>query len=130
MKLSNAERKQIENEMIFRRINEKLGSDLDALDQMHREDGNIDLVHNDIILIEFKCECSDENCEVRIPLRLSKYREIHLNRNQFIVKVNHQVNQIEMVIRKEDGYNVVEKKNSTAEPGDKLNKTSIDNSRN
>lgn len=128
MKISSAERKLIENEMIFRRINEKLGIDLDALDTMHREDGNPAFVHDDLILLEFKCECSDENCDERIPLRLSKYRKLHVNRNSFIVKSNHQVDEIEKVVRKEDGYSVVEKKNSTAEPGDVLNITTIDNS--
>jgi hypothetical protein len=128
MGISNAERKQIENEMIFRRINEKVGSDLDALDKMHREDGNVHLLHDDLIQLEFKCECSDENCSVRIPLKLSEYREIHSDRNTFILKVDHQVDKIEKVIQKMDGYNVVKKKNSTPEPGDTLNKTTVDNS--
>ena len=128
MNISAAERKQIENEMIFRRINEKVGSDLDLLDKMHTEDGNTHLLHDDLILLQFKCECSDENCAVRIPLKLSTYREIHQDRNAFIVKVDHQVDDIEKVIKKEDGYNVVQKKNSTPEPGDTLNKTKIDNS--
>ena len=129
MRISSAERKQIENEMIFRRINEKLGADIDALDQMHIEDGNPQFVHDDLLLLEFKCECSDENCSVRIPLKLSKYREIHIDRKAFIVKVDHQVDKIEKVIQKEDGYNVVLKKNTTREPGDVLNITTIDNSR-
>lgn len=129
MRISAEERKQIENEMIFRRINEKLGTDLDLLDAQHREEGNFDLLHDDLILLHFKCECSDENCSVRIPLKLSVYREVHVDRNTFIVKVDHQVDKIEKVIRKEDGYNVVKKKNSIPEPGDTLNKTTIDNSR-
>lgn len=128
MKISKAEQKQIENEMIFRRINEKVGSDLDALDAMHIEDGNPQLIHDDSILLSFKCECSDENCEVRIPLRLSKYREIHIDRNTFIVKTNHQVDLIEKVVFEEEGYNVVRKNHSTPEPDDTLKITSIDNS--
>lgn len=128
MRISSAERKQIENEMIFRRINEKLGTDMDALDQMHIEDGNPQFVHDDLLLLEFKCECSDENCSVRIPLKLSKYREIHVDRSAFIVKADHQVDEIEKVIQREDGYNVVLKTNTTREPGDVLNKTTIDNS--
>jgi hypothetical protein len=65
---------------------------------------------------------------VRLPLALSKYREIHLDRNAFVVKTNHQVDKIEKVIKREKGYNIVRKKNSTPEPGDELNVTSIDNS--
>lgn len=44
MGITDAERKQIENEMIFRRINEKVGSDLDALDALHTKDGNHELI--------------------------------------------------------------------------------------
>jgi thermostable 8-oxoguanine DNA glycosylase len=128
MKISAAERKQIENEMIFRRINEKVGSDLDDLDKMHTEDGNAHLRHDDLILLQFKCECSDENCTVRIPLRLSKYREIHSDRSAFIVKKDHEVDKIEKVIHEEDGFNIVRKNNTTPEPGNVLNTTRVDNS--
>lgn len=128
MDITKAEQKQIENEMIFRRINEKVGSDLDTLDDMHAEDGHYDLIRDDDLLLMFKCECSDENCEVRIPLRLSKYREIHVNRDTFIVKPDHQVEPIEKVIAKQKEYNIVKKNNSTPEPNDTLKDTSIDNS--
>jgi len=129
MAISKAEQKQIENEMIFRRMNEKVGSDLDALDDMHERDGNHHLIHDDDLLLMFKCECSDENCDARIPLKLSRYREIHLNRNTFIVKSNHQVDSIEKVTLKEDGYNIVVKNHSTPEPNDILKKTTIRNNK-
>ncbi len=70
----------------------------------------------------------NENCEARIPIKLSVYQKIHENRDAFIVKLKHQVSAIEKVIRTEGTYSVVEKNNSTPEPGDTLNKTSIDNS--
>lgn len=130
MKLPVEERKQIENEMIFRRVNEKVGRGLDKLDAMHVKDGNPHLVRNDDLRLEFKCECSDENCEARIPVRLSIYRTIHEDRNCFIVKPNHQVTDIEVVIKSENTYNVVKKNHSTPEPGDTLNQTSVNNSEN
>lgn len=123
-----SERRQIENEMIFRRANEKIGDGLDDLDAMHIEDDNPQLIRSDDLLLHFKCECSDEDCDVRIPIKLSVYQKIHENRDAFIIKAKHQVNEIEKVIRTEDNYSVVEKNNSTSEPGDTLNKTSIDNS--
>lgn len=128
MNISKAEQRQIENEMIFRRINEKVGDDLDALDEMHREDGNTHLVRNEDLLLRFKCECSDENCEARISINLSEYQKIHIDRDTFIVKTNHQVDPIEKVISKEDGYNIVKKNNSTPEPNNMLKNTGIDNS--
>lgn len=128
MDISNAERRQIENEMIFRRSNEKVGDDLGALDAMHIEDGNIDLVRDEDLLLRFKCECSDENCTVRIPIRLSEYQSIHTNRDTFVVMPDHQVDPIESVLKKTKEYNVVKKHNSTPEPSNELNQTLIDNS--
>jgi hypothetical protein len=128
MSITNAERRQIENEMIFRRMNEKIGDDLDALDAMHIEDGNLHLVSDEDLILHFKCECSDENCNIRIPLLQSEYQKIHTNRNTFIVMPNHQVDPIETVLKETTEYNVVEKNNSTPEPSDELNETIIDNS--
>lgn len=127
MSITHAERRQIENEMIFRRINEKVGDDLGALDAMHIEDGNIHLIRDTDLLLRFKCECSDENCTVRIPMQLSEYQVIHKNRDTFVVLPNHQVDPIEKVLKKTPEYNVVKKNNSTPEPNNTLNETSIDN---
>ncbi len=127
MNISNAERRQIENEMIFRRINEKVGDDLTALDAMHIEDGNIHLIRNEDLLLRFKCECSDENCSTRIPMLLSEYEELHEDRDTFIVLPDHQVDPIEKVIKKTKEYSVVKKNNSTPEPSDDLNTTTINN---
>jgi hypothetical protein len=128
MTISHAERRQIENEMIFRRINEKVSDDLGALDAMHIEDGNVELIRDTDLLLQFKCECSDENCTIRIPMQLSEYERIHTDRSTFIVRPDHQVDPIENVLKETTEYNVVKKNNSTPEPGDDLNSTSIDNS--
>ncbi|MDB5185180.1 MAG: hypothetical protein JWN38_988 [Candidatus Saccharibacteria bacterium] len=128
MDMPLSERRQIENEMIFRRANEVVGDNLDEIDANHIADDNPQLIRNDDLLLYFRCECSDENCEARIPIKLSVYRTIHENRDAFVIKLKHQVNAIEKVILTEDDYSVVEKNNSTAEPGKLLNKTTIDNS--
>lgn len=122
-----SERRQIENEMIFRRVNEKVGDDLGSLDAMHIEDDDLHLIWDDAILLNFKCECSDEDCEQRIPIKLSVYKKIHENRDAFIIKLKHQVKEIEKVILTEDNYSVVEKNNTIAEPSDELNSTTINN---
>lgn len=121
------ERRQIENEMIFRRVNEKIGDGLEALDAMHIEDGNLELLHDGKILLRFKCECSDEDCDARIPIALDVYNKIHENRDSFVIKLKHQVSAIEKVILTEKDYSVVEKNNSTAEPSDVLNTTTVSN---
>lgn len=75
----------------------------------------------------------DANVRMKIVMleyliKLSVYQKIHLNRDAFIIKLKHQVNSIEKVIITEKKYSVVEKNNSTPEPGDILNSTTIDNS--
>lgn len=122
-----SERRQIENEMIFRRVNEKVGDGLEDLDAMHIEDDNPQLVWDDNTLLNFKCECSDENCEKRIAIKLSDYKKIHENRKAFIILPKHQVEEIEEIILTKDTYSVVEKNHSTDEPKGDLNTTSVDN---
>jgi hypothetical protein len=128
MNISNAERRQIENEMIFRRTNEKVVDGLAALDAMHVEDGHSDLVGDEDLLLRFRCECSDENCMERISMLLSEYKKIHTDRKSFVVLPNHQVDAIEEVIRVSPTYSVVRKDTTVPEPDGGLHKTDIDNS--
>lgn len=131
MNLSAAEKHQIENEMLYRRMNEKVGDDLGALDAAHIDNNEIYLIRDDDLLINFKCECSDESCSQRIPMKLSEYQKIHTQRSTFIVKPDHQVEPIEAVVESGSIYNIVKKNNTTPDPapGSDLNSTIIDNSR-
>lgn len=127
MTISIAERHQIENEMIFRRMNENVGDQLGALDAQHIENNEIELIRDAAIIIHFKCECSDEDCDKRIPLDLEGYQSIHSNRDTFVVIPGHQVDPIETTLLESEKYHVVKKNNSTPEPGEDLNDTLVDN---
>jgi hypothetical protein len=127
MTISVAERRQIENEMIFRQANEKVSDDLNALDVQLIKDEFPELVAGNDLTLHFICECSDENCDARIPIKLSVYKKIHKNRDAFIIKPRHQVQQIEAVIYTDDDYSVVEKNKTIAEPAGQLNNTPITN---
>ncbi len=127
MSISNTERRLIENEMIFRRSNEKAVDGLDALDAMHIEDGHIDLTRDENLKLHFKCECADEDCSLRIPIPPSEYQDIHEDRDCFIVIPGHQIDPIEKVLKKASLYYVVKKNNSVEEPSGELNATMIDN---
>ena len=127
MSIGVTERRQIENEMIFRGDNEKVGTELDEIDAMHVQDGNLDLVRDDGTVLHFKCECADENCNARVPIKLSVYQKIHVNRDSFIIKLKHQVQAIETILISEQDYCVVHKNNSTPEPTGGLNTTTINN---
>lgn len=127
MGMSPSERHQIENEMIFRRANEKVGDDLDEVDAALIEQGLPELIQTPDLKLHFKCECSDENCEERIQLSLDTYKQIHNNRKSFILKPNHQVDSIETVIKTKRNYIVVQKNHTVADPGETLNETTVDN---
>lgn len=127
MSISNAERRQIANEMIFRRHNEKVSDALDALDAMHREDGNDQLAEGKDLVLRFKCECSDENCTLRIPMSVSEYQEIHTDRETFILLPGHQVESIEETIKKTHLYHIVRKNHPIPELSGALNKTATNN---
>jgi hypothetical protein len=128
MDMPFSERRQIENEMIFRRANEKVSDKLDELDAAYIEEDHLELMRPAGLLLQFKCECSDENCDARIPIKLSEYQTIHEDRDAFIIKPKHQVEKIEKVIKTTKAYSVVVKNKSTAEPSNTLNKTTVDNS--
>lgn len=119
--------RQIENEMIFRRKNEKVADGIEDVDATHMQYDEPELMWDDAIPIQFKCECADENCSQRISIKLSTYKEIHKDRKAFIVKPDHQVEDIEKVISKNKDYNIVQKNVLPAEPEGPLNITSVQN---
>ena len=61
-------------------------------------------------------------------MSLDLYKDIHSERDTFVIKPNHQVDTIEDVMKKTATYAVVKKRVRIPEPSDGLNKTSIDNS--
>lgn len=129
MSISRTEQHLIENEMIFRRKNERVVEALDELDAMHIADGNgiLKRENGEDLELDFKCECADENCTERISMPLSEYQSIHKKRDRFIVLPSHQVDAIEEVLKKTDAYVIVKKNNLTDEPTGGLNTTPIRN---
>jgi hypothetical protein len=110
MSLSVSNRRKAENEVIFRRHNENIQKGFDEIKQYAEEDNQKHLIpDNDGIALHFYCECSDENCRLRIPLRTSEYNEIHKNRRQFVIVPGHETSRIEKIVSQEEDYYIVEK---------------------
>ena len=82
------------NETIFRKANEDM-----------REAG--DRLRHDFEA--FMCECADINCDETLPLSLDRYRDVRENPRRFIVLPGHENPELEQVVDKEEGFNVVEK---------------------
>lgn len=104
-------RRLVENEVIFRERNERLQKNIDQLNAMAEEAGQADYAYkNDMDTpLYFYCECSDEKCTQRIPVKQDDYNEIHKNRKRFVIVNGHQVVAIESIIKETDDYTIVEK---------------------
>jgi redox-regulated HSP33 family molecular chaperone len=97
---SLSERRLIENELVFKQVNEKIKSAAENL---------LEVKELQDTPIEFYCECSDPDCHQQILMTPEKYEELHQNRKRFIVKPNHETKKVEQVVKKEPYYLVVEK---------------------
>ena len=89
-------RRLTKNEVIFRAVNE------DAQDFIRHTKG-------DKAQLDFYCECSHRSCTQRITLSTEQYANLHGNKRQFIAIDGHELPEIEKIVSKEDGYNVIEK---------------------
>lgn len=124
---SQSQRRQIENEVVFRKANEKVQIDLSKLRKLAEANGDVALVPSDDLVLHFYCECSDENCRQRIELSLSKYKKLHQDRKQFIICPNHEAVSIEKVVASNAKFSVVEKFFNPPETAASLNTTPINN---
>jgi hypothetical protein len=110
---NSQQRRRAQNESIFRERNdniERLAS------------GVIDKSSQAGMLIEFSCECSNEDCTDGIGLSLAEYKQLRRNDRQFMVKPGHQQADIESVA-KYSGYVIVEKYVDPPPSDGKLNST-------
>ena len=124
MKKSVTEQRQIENEAVFRGVNEQKTASIKDVNEMAKEEGHLSLINNTDVRLHFYCECSDENCRERIILATSEYEALHKDRKQFILKPGHNAKAIEEVVSKKSQYSVVKKFIKPPEQAAKLQQTS------
>jgi hypothetical protein len=122
-----SERRQIENEVVFRQTNEQIQKDFDALNEMAEREGDTSLPNTDELQLHFYCECSDENCQERIGIKLSLYNDFHNNRKQFLISPDHESSAVERIILRDSNYTVVEKFVTPPETATQLAHTDIVN---
>ena len=106
---SYSERRLVENEAIFKQINNDV-KDFVLEDAPFSEYAKKEL--------NFYCECSDINCRERIRLTAQTYEDLHENKKQFIIKNGHEIPEIEKIIRESNGYLIVEKLKVPPEAGE------------
>jgi len=99
--VDSREERLAKNEILFREINERIES-------MAHTQGEDDYV------FEFICECSNADCTLRLPLTLKVYEATRADPSSFIVAPGHELPEIEDVISRGAGYQVVRKTGAAA----------------
>jgi hypothetical protein len=86
------------NETLFRQVNERVKDVSEAFAAV------------DASPVEFVCECGDRDCTEPLSLTLKEYEGIRSVPTHFIVVPDHVNPTIEVIVRRNNGYVVVEKR--------------------
>jgi hypothetical protein len=89
------------NEAVFRQINERIE---DLSERFNVRDQKLDLI----------CECGDENCMARISMTHAEYDDLRSDPRQFAVFPGHEYGDIEDIVARREGYDVVRKREGEA----------------
>jgi hypothetical protein len=89
------------NELLFRDLNEQVEFVATPIDA-------------DVSTFEFFCECSNLDCTLRVPMSLAEYEDVRSDSTLFVVAPGHELPEIEEVVRRTDGYQVVRKEGEAA----------------
>lgn len=88
------------NEAVFREVNERI-----------REIGQT--MQATVEQLDLVCECGMADCTQRIQMTHSEYETLRSNGRHFAIVPGHEINDVETVVDRRNGYDVVEK-----EPGE------------
>jgi hypothetical protein len=84
------------NEAVFREVNERI----EALAETFRLDEQpLDLI----------CECGDASCVQRISMTRAEYEQVRAESHQFAVYPGHESPEVEEVLERRSGYDIVRK---------------------
>jgi hypothetical protein len=59
--------------------------------------------------LQLLCECGDSGCNEMIELTIGEYEVVRGRPTQFAVSAGHEIARVEAVVKRGDGYRVVEK---------------------
>jgi hypothetical protein len=90
------------NEAVFREVNERIEGLAETF-QLNQEP--LDLI----------CECGDATCVRRISMTRVEYEELRSESHQFAVHPGHEIPDVESVIARRKGYDIVQKDKGTPE---------------
>ena len=84
------------NEALFREINERMEALQQAFDSATEQ-------------ADFVCECGDVTCGDQITMPLADYERLRSHPTWFAIKPGHQLEDVEDVVEKRRGYDIVSK---------------------
>lgn len=116
-----------DNQVVFRKLNAKLRMLVDELDEIAAERGVQRHMFKKDEVYQFYCECSDENCTQRIPIRFDIYEKLHVRDDTFTIVIGHEVFDIETVISRTSSYCVVQKFETPRQTSKMLHHTTLSN---
>lgn len=95
------EERLVRNEALYRDVNERIDQVAEEIDRFAApEDGHV---------YKFFCECSNRDCTLMLPLTIALYENVRSNPRAFVVAPGHDLPEIETVVERGDGYQVVVK---------------------
>jgi hypothetical protein len=84
------------NEAVFREVNERIENLAETFDLGSEQ-------------LDLLCECGDPNCRERIVMTHSEYEQVRSESKLFAVYPGHEIPDVERVIDRRKGYDIVEK---------------------
>ena len=90
------------NEAIFRQVNEQIRT---VGDTLGTDDGKITVI----------CECGDAMCTDRLELPLADYERVRGDSLLYVVTSGHVIPDVEQVVERRNGWEVVQKVGAAAE---------------
>ena len=84
------------NEVLFRELNERLNELQETFDVFSER-------------ADFVCECGDVSCAEQITMSFGEYEQLRADPTLFAVKPGHEIGDVESVVEKRKGYDVVRK---------------------
>jgi hypothetical protein len=92
-----ARERSARNETLFRQVNERVRDVSEAFAALDPSE------------INFVCECGDEQCTEPVSLTLAEYERVRGVPTHFFVVPEHVIPKVEVVVRRSEGYVVVDK---------------------
>ena len=89
------------SQVIFRDVNERIAE--------------LTLLHRDLDMYLFICECSNDSCAESLELTLAEYEAVRAHSDRFVVVSGHELPGVESVVDGNGRFVVVEKVGPTGE---------------